>query len=85
MTAPHPNRGAPAIRVEGLSKVFGRGRKRVRAVHDLTLSVPAGAVYGFLGPNGAGKTTFSVTMLSAWVLGLIALTACLFQRQDITS
>ena len=26
-------------------------------IRDLTLTVPAGAVYGFLGPNGSGKTT----------------------------
>ena len=26
-------------------------------IHDLSLTVPAGAVYGFLGPNGSGKTT----------------------------
>jgi ABC-2 type transport system ATP-binding protein len=27
------------------------------AVHDLSLQVPGGEVFGFLGPNGAGKTT----------------------------
>src|SRR5262249_36624094 len=27
------------------------------ALHDLTLSVRPGEVFGFLGPNGAGKTT----------------------------
>ena len=26
-------------------------------IRDLSLAVPAGAVYGFLGPNGSGKTT----------------------------
>src|SRR6185503_14037631 len=26
-------------------------------IRDLTLRVPAGAIYGFLGPNGSGKTT----------------------------
>ncbi len=27
------------------------------AVHDLSLVVPRGSIYGFLGPNGAGKST----------------------------
>src|SRR5687767_14371825 len=26
-------------------------------IHDLSITVPTGAVYGFLGPNGSGKTT----------------------------
>lgn len=43
----------PAVRLEGLSKSFGEHV----AVRDLSLSVPAGCVYGFLGPNGSGKTT----------------------------
>lgn len=42
-----------AIRARGLSRTFGS----VRALDDLNLEVPAGAVFGFLGPNGAGKTT----------------------------
>jgi ABC-2 type transport system ATP-binding protein len=42
-----------AIRVEGLSKRFGK----VQALDGLSLAVEAGSVYGFLGPNGAGKTT----------------------------
>lgn len=49
-----------AIRVENLVKVFrGRGRAghAVRAVDDLTFSVPRGSIFGLLGPNGAGKTT----------------------------
>ena len=45
--------GVPAIATSGLHKAFG---SRV-ALHDLTLTVPAGEVFGFLGPNGAGKTT----------------------------
>jgi ABC-2 type transport system ATP-binding protein len=46
-----------AITLEQVSKTFGRGKKQVRAVHNLSLTIPAGQVYGFLGPNGAGKTT----------------------------
>ena len=33
------------------------GNKIKVAVHDLTLTVYAGEVFGFLGPNGAGKTS----------------------------
>lgn len=29
----------------------------VRAVHDLSLELPSGVIFGLLGPNGAGKTT----------------------------
>jgi ABC-2 type transport system ATP-binding protein len=43
----------PAIATSTLHKAFG---PRV-ALHDLTLQVQAGEVFGFLGPNGAGKTT----------------------------
>src|SRR3954452_23762996 len=42
-----------AINVEGLSKSFG-GRA---VVHDLSMQVKRGSIYGFLGPNGSGKTT----------------------------
>jgi len=42
-----------AVELLGLRKVFG---SQV-AVDDVSLSVPAGSVFGLLGPNGAGKTT----------------------------
>ncbi len=41
------------ISLNHLGKSFGR----VRAVDDLSFTVPPGQVTGFLGPNGAGKTT----------------------------
>jgi ABC-2 type transport system ATP-binding protein len=36
-----------------VTKTFGR----VKALDDLSMSVPRGAVYGLVGPNGAGKST----------------------------
>ncbi len=33
------------------------GYRRVRVLHDVTLSVATGEAVGVLGPNGAGKTT----------------------------
>lgn len=52
MVIPKPPVGA-ALELRGVRKVFGRHV----AVEDLSLTVPAGTVYGFIGPNGAGKTT----------------------------
>ena len=42
-----------AVAIEHVTKTFGN----VTAVNDLSLDVPAAAVYGFIGPNGSGKTT----------------------------
>ncbi|MEO8139037.1 MAG: ABC transporter ATP-binding protein [Gemmatimonadota bacterium] len=42
-----------AIETHGLHYRPGRNFE----LHDVSLHVPAGAVYGFLGPNGSGKTT----------------------------
>jgi ABC-2 type transport system ATP-binding protein len=42
-----------AIDVRGLTKSF-EGRE---VVHDLSMQVKRGTIYGFLGPNGSGKTT----------------------------
>ncbi|MFE0649311.1 ABC transporter ATP-binding protein [Streptomyces sp. NPDC059534] len=44
---------APAVRVEGLWKRFGRQI----AVSGIDLVLPAGRFIGLVGPNGAGKTT----------------------------
>ena len=44
---------ALAIETHGLRKEYG-GKV---AVHDVTIAVPRGEVFGFLGPNGAGKST----------------------------
>jgi ABC-2 type transport system ATP-binding protein len=44
--------GGP-VWASGLVKSFGKSH----AVRGVSLSVPAGAIYGVLGPNGAGKTT----------------------------
>ena len=42
-----------AIELTHVAKSFGR----FKAVDDLSLKVPKGAMFGLLGPNGAGKTT----------------------------
>ena len=43
-----------AIELDRLSKTYPDGTE---ALHDLSLALGRGEVFGFLGPNGAGKTT----------------------------
>lgn len=44
----------PLLRVEGLTKRFGK----LAAVDGVSLQVPEGRLTAIIGPNGAGKTTF---------------------------
>ena len=41
------------LEMKNVTKTFGE----FKALDDLSLAVPKGAVYGLVGPNGAGKTT----------------------------
>ena len=43
----------PVVQIDKVTKSYGHHT----AVSDLSLTVPAGALYGFIGPNGSGKTT----------------------------
>ncbi|MCB9009371.1 MAG: ABC transporter ATP-binding protein [Ardenticatenaceae bacterium] len=61
------------IEIQGLTKKYGD----LTALHDLSLNIEEGEVFGFIGPNGAGKTTtmrILTTLLKptggkAWVAG----------------
>ena len=48
------------LEVMNLTKYYGKFRE----LHDVTINVKEGTVYGFLGPNGAGKTTTIRIILS---------------------
>jgi NitT/TauT family transport system ATP-binding protein len=45
------------ISVREVSKVYGRGRDRVEAVHRASFDVPKGQFVAILGPSGCGKST----------------------------
>jgi len=47
----------PAIKVQNLTKYYGKPGSGVLAVDHIHFEVQQGEVFGFLGPNGAGKTT----------------------------
>tara|TARA_R110001592_G_scaffold363371_1_gene685779 strand:+ start:426167 stop:427033 length:867 start_codon:yes stop_codon:yes gene_type:complete len=47
------------VQAHGLSRTFGR----LKAVDNIDLEIPAGAVVGLIGPNGAGKTSLLRALL----------------------
>lgn len=55
----------PIVRFDGVAKSLPHGfwLRHKPVLHDVSLRVEAGEIYGFLGPNGAGKTTSMKCML----------------------
>ena len=79
-----PRKADPMIRIEQLTKTFGR----FTAVDHVTLTIYRGEIFGLLGPNGSGKTT-TIKMLcgllrptsgSASILGMPIHTKAVMQQ-----
>ncbi|MEU5444615.1 ABC transporter ATP-binding protein [Streptomyces griseofuscus] len=49
--------GVPAVELRGISVVFGRGKRAVRALDDVSLTVRPGETLGLVGESGSGKST----------------------------
>jgi len=65
------------LSINALTKFFGG----LRAVHDFSIEVPQGGLYGLIGPNGAGKTTVFNMITGLYKPSAGAIT---FMGQDIT-
>lgn len=59
--------GDLALKVENISKAFGRGRGKIQALDQVSLEVKKGELFGIIGPDGAGKTTLFRIMTSLMI------------------
>ncbi|MDT0317892.1 ABC transporter ATP-binding protein [Streptomyces millisiae] len=67
-----------AVRLDGVSKVYGRNGSAVRALDGVSVAIPRGSFTAVMGPSGSGKSTFlhcaagldRVTAGSAWLGGV---------------
>ncbi|WP_405534116.1 ABC transporter ATP-binding protein [Streptomyces sp. NBC_00075] len=55
--APEVRTDAPVVELRDISVHFGRGRRTVRALDDVSLTVAPGETVGLVGESGSGKST----------------------------
>ncbi len=45
------------LKIENLSKIYGEGEKQVKALDNVSFTVPKGQFVAIIGPSGSGKST----------------------------
>ncbi|CAL9658482.1 ABC transporter ATP-binding protein [Streptomyces lavenduligriseus] len=58
MHTSHDLRRTEAVRLDAVSKIYGRGDGQVAALRELTMSFADGTFTAVMGPSGSGKSTF---------------------------
>jgi putative ABC transport system ATP-binding protein len=46
------------VRLESVSKIYGRGQSAVAALREVSVGIPRGSFTAVMGPSGSGKSTF---------------------------
>ncbi|GHI06223.1 ABC transporter [Streptomyces cellostaticus] len=49
---------ADTVRLDAVSKVYGKGQGAVAALREVSVSIPRGSFTAVMGPSGSGKSTF---------------------------
>ena len=60
---PSPGSTEPILEVRGLTVSFGKGKKRLDAVKNVSFSVGKSETFGVVGESGSGKTTLGRTIM----------------------
>lgn len=50
------------LKIENLSKIYGEGENQVKALDNVSFSVPKGQFVAIIGPSGSGKSTLLHTL-----------------------